>query len=45
MQPYNTGENVAFGTGTGNRFGPRKEIKSIDTTVPYESPLDSRRSG
>ena len=41
MQPYNTGENVAFGTGTGNsnRFGPRKEIKSIDTTVPYESPL------
>ena len=29
IQQYDTGENVAFGTGTGNsnRFGERKEIK------------------
>lgn len=41
MQEYNTDENVGFGTGTGNtnRFGPRKEIKSVDTSVPYEAPL------
>lgn len=34
---YNTGENVAFGTGTGNstRFGPRTEIIYTDTDVPY----------
>lgn len=34
---YNTGANVAFGTGTGNstRFGPRTEIIYVDTDVPY----------
>ena len=34
---YNTGANVAFGTGTGNsnRFGPRTEIKYVNTDVPY----------
>ena len=41
IQAYNTGENVAFGTGTGNsnRFGPRHEVKSVDTTVEWETPL------
>lgn len=41
VQKYDTGENVAFGTGTGNssRFGERKEIKSVDVQVPYEAPL------
>lgn len=41
MQAYDTGEDVAFGTGTGNtnRFGPRNEIKSVDTTVKYEAPM------
>ncbi len=41
IQKYDTGENVAFGTGTGttNRFGQRKEIKSVDKQVPYEEPL------
>lgn len=41
IQKYNMGENVAFGTGTGttNRFGQRKEIKSVDKQVPYEEPL------
>lgn len=41
IQKYDTGENVAFGTGTGstNRFGDRKEIKSVDATVKYEAPL------
>lgn len=41
MQEYSTDENTAFGTGTGNsnRFGPRKEIKSVDTEVPYEAPM------
>lgn len=41
IQSYNTGANVGFGTGTGNtnRFGTRKEIKSVDTTVAWESPL------
>lgn len=41
IQEYNTGANVAFGTGTGNsnRFGPRKEIKSTDKTVEWENPL------
>lgn len=41
IQDYNTGENVAFGTGTGNsnRFGPRKEIKSIDAQINYDAPL------
>mgnify|MGYP001363699232 FL=1 len=34
---YNKGENVGFGTGTGNstRFGPRQEIIYTDTDVPY----------
>ena len=41
IQNYSTDPNVAFGTGTGNsnRFGPRKEIKAEDVTVPWESPL------
>lgn len=41
IQKYDTGANVAFGSGTGNsnRFGERKEIKSIDKQVPYEAPL------
>lgn len=41
IQAYNTGVNVAFGTGTGNtsRFGPRHEVKSVDTTVEWETPL------
>lgn len=34
---YDKGENVAFGTGTGNstRFGPRTEIVYTNTPVPY----------
>lgn len=41
IQAYSTDANVGFGTGTGNttRFGARKEIKSVDTQVPYEAPL------
>lgn len=41
IQEYSTDENVAFGTGTGssNRFGERKEIKSTEATVPWENPL------
>ena len=41
IQDYSTDENVAFGTGTGNtnRFGPRREIKSVDVQVDYEAPL------
>lgn len=41
IQKYDTGANVAFGTGTGNsnRFGERKEIKSVDVQVSYEEPL------
>lgn len=41
IQKYDTGENVAFGTGTGtsNRFGARKEIKSVDKQVQYEEAL------
>lgn len=41
IQEYSTDPNVAFGEGTGstNRFGERKEIKSVDVTVPWESPL------
>lgn len=41
IQNYDMGENVAFGTGTGNsnRFGERKEIKSVDAEVKYEAPL------
>lgn len=38
---YNKGENVAFGTGTGNsnRFGARTEIIYENKTVAYEAPL------
>lgn len=38
---YSTDDNVGFGTGTGstNRFGERKEIKSIDKQVEFEAPL------
>ncbi|MGL4697124.1 capsid protein [Enterococcus larvae] len=41
IQQYSKDANVAFGTGTGNsnRFGPRKEVKSVDATVPWEEPL------
>lgn len=41
VQKYDMGENVAFGTGTGtsNRFGQRKEVKSVDKQVTYEEPL------
>lgn len=41
IQDYNTDENVGFGTGTGNtnRFGPRKEVKSVDLQVPFDTPL------
>ena len=41
IQTYSTDANVGFGTGTGNttRFGTRKEIKSVDTQVPYEAPM------
>lgn len=41
IQNYSTDANVGFGTGTGKstRFGDRKEIKSVDTQVPYEKPL------
>ena len=41
IQAYSTDANVGFGTGTGNtsRFGPRHEVKSVDTTVAWETPL------
>lgn len=41
IQNYDTGENVGFGTGTGssNRFGARKEVKSVDLQVPFDTPL------
>lgn len=41
IQEYSKDANVAFGTGTGksNRFGQRKEVKSIDETVTWEEPL------
>lgn len=41
VQAYSTGENVGFGTGTGNtnRFGVRKEVKSVDLQVPFDTPL------
>lgn len=41
IQDYNTGADVAFGAGTGstNRFGERKEVKSTDATVGWENPL------
>lgn len=41
IQAYSTDTNVAFGTGTGNtsRFGPRKEVKSVNKQVSYDAPL------
>lgn len=41
IQEYSTDPEVAFGAGTGNsnRFGPRKEVKSIDATVEFDQPL------
>jgi len=38
---YDTGANVAFGTGTGNsnRFGNRTEIRYVNTNVPYDYTL------
>ena len=41
IQAYSTGAAVAFGAGTGNtnRFGVRKEVKSTDTQVPFDTPL------
>lgn len=41
IQKYDTGADVGFGSGTGksSRFGNRKEIKSVDKTIPYEAPL------
>ncbi|WP_313310171.1 capsid protein [Lactococcus taiwanensis] len=41
IQNYSTDANVGFGTGTGNtsRFGPRKEVKSVNKQVGYEAPL------
>lgn len=41
IQEYNTDPDVAFGDGTGNsnRFGPRKEVKSTDLEVPFDTPL------
>ena len=38
---YNTGANVAFGTGTANsnRFGNRTEVIYTDTDVPYDYTL------
>lgn len=41
VQEYSTDANTGFGTGTGktSRFGARKEIKSINKQVPFESAL------
>lgn len=41
LQAYSTDANVGMGTGTGKttRFGNRKEIKSTNAQVKYESPL------
>ena len=38
IREYDTGANVAFGTGTSNsnRFGPRTEIKYTSIDVPYD---------
>jgi len=38
---YNTGANIAFGTGTANssRFGNMTEVKYTDTDVPYDYDL------
>lgn len=41
IQAYSTDAAIGFGAGTANtsRFGERKEVKSIDSTIPYEAPL------
>ena len=41
IQVYSTDAATAFGAGTGksNRFGERKEVKSVDATVKWEAPL------
>ena len=41
IQAYDTDADVAFGEGTGNtsRFGERHEVKSVDTTVEWDTPL------
>lgn len=41
IQNYSTDAAVAFGAGTGstNRFGVRKEVKSTDTQVAFDAPL------
>lgn len=41
IQEYSTEPDVAFGPGTSNsnRFGPRKEVKSVDLQVPFDTPL------
>lgn len=43
IQTYNTGPDVAFGSGTSNsnRFGPRREIKSTEMTVPYKDTISA----
>lgn len=40
IQDYNTGANVAFGTGTSNssRLGPMREVKSTNEEVEFEAP-------
>lgn len=45
LHPYDTGENVAFGTGTSNssRFPDAVEIKSVDKEIPYEDLLASNQ--
>jgi hypothetical protein len=41
IQAYSTDAAVAFGAGTGstNRFGVRKEVKSTDVQVAFDTPL------
>lgn len=41
IQAYSTDAATAFGAGTGksNRFGERKEVKSVDAIVKWEAPL------
>ncbi len=41
IQAYSTDADVAFGNGTGNtnRFGPRRENKSINVSVNFDAPL------
>ena len=41
IQNYSLDKDVGFGEGTGStsRFGERKEVKSVDVQVPFETPL------